>query len=524
MKMRLLVFFTTLFSVAFMQAQDPEVKWGAQTKDGGSTTSYIPLGWNSAHYYVVQIDGNDGYLMNIDADMNLESQTEMLSGSKKFEADIIFIQNNKIQLLYSDYESGEKTTYVRATTFNLKGKPEGAKLKKVASIEVEKSSQKEDVHYTFSADSSLLLITEELDMKKDEDAKICLTVINTTTLETVWTSFAIFPYTDNNFTALSYAVEKNGNVLLLATIKGEEGKNLERYSTHMFSFSAKTKKFDEKPLDLDGKFVSSARIRFLSDTKMMIAGFYNDLTEKGKNEGIEGSFIAIADPSDLNSIDLHVKAMDFITKTSIVRTGAMAKFFDSDELNAYVIHDFNINPDGSGYVIAEQRYITTSDNGNSKTRTYYFNHLILFRFNEKNDVTWISTIPKVQVSSISTPVIGIGPISFWFFSGAMVRYAYKYNSFISTEKDGKIYVLYNDNKDNGDARTLKDVKAMSNKNKALATLVEVDENGKWEKTQLFRGKDLDVILETSSSYVIPGIGFTISAEKGKNLQYGKLEL
>ena len=65
---------------------------------------------------------------------------------------------------------------------------------------------------------------------------------------------------------------------------------------------------------------------------------------------------------------------------------------------------------------------------------------------------------------------------------------------------------------------------MSNKNKALATVAAIDADGKWEKTTLFRGKDLDVILETSSSYPLKGTGFTISAERGKNLQYGKLEL
>ncbi len=524
MKIRQLLLLTMLTSLSLLNAQDMEVQWGLQTKDGGSTTSYIPLGWNAGHYYVVQIDGNNGYLLNIDDKMNLESSTELISGSKKFEADIVFMKNNKIHLLYSDFENGEKTTYVRATTFSLKGKPEGTKLKKVAGIKVEKSSQKNDVSYFFSSDSSKLLIVEHLDMRKDEDVQISITVVNTSTFETEWTTMATLPYAHSSFNPLSYAVQKNGSVMLLATIEGIEGKNLERYSTSMFSFRSKNEKYLEKVLDLEGKFISNASIRFVDNEKFLIAGFYNDLTAKGKNEGIEGSFIAIADPVDLGSLDLHLKPMDIYTKTSIVRTGNLASFFDADELNAYKMREINVNPDGSGYVIAEQRFMSQTDNGNLMTRTYYFNHLILYRFDANQEITWISTIPKVQVSSISTPIIGIGPISFHFFTGAMIRSAYKYNSFLSMEKDGNIYVMYNDHKDNSDARTLKEVKAMTNKNKALATIAIVGEDGKWEKTQLFRGKDLDVILETSSSFPVPGIGFTISAEKGKNLQYGKLDL
>ena len=119
--------------------------------------------------------------------------------------------------------------------------------------------------------------------------------------------------------------------------------------------------------------------------------------------------------------------------------------------------------------------------------------------------------------------MGIGPVSFWFFPGAMIRFAHKYNSFISIEKGDNIYILYNDNKKNGNARTIKDVKMMNNKNAAQATEVTVDKDGKWSKNQLFRGKDVGVILETSSSYALGDKEFIISAERGKKLQYGELE-
>jgi hypothetical protein len=71
---------------------------------------------------------------------------------------------------------------------------------------------------------------------------------------------------------------------------------------------------------------------------------------------------------------------------------------------------------------------------------------------------------------------------------------------------------------------MKETKMMSNKSKALAVVVIISPDGSWEKTPLFRGKDLGVILETSSSFPTTGSGFTISAERGKNLQFGILKL
>jgi hypothetical protein len=91
--------------------------------------------------------------------------------------------------------------------------------------------------------------------------------------------------------------------------------------------------------------------------------------------------------------------------------------------------------------------------------------------------------------------------------------------------NGKIYVLYNDHRDNGDARTMKETKTMQNKKNANGVVVAIDAtDGSWDKSTLFSGKEVDVVLESSSCYPIPGEGFTISAEKGKDLQLGTLKL
>lgn len=505
------------------KSPNTDISWGTQEKAGSSNASYIPLGWIGGHYYAVQLDGHDGLLMNINDKMDIESQKALESGQKKFDADIMFMRKGKICMMSSDYESGEKTDYVRATSFDLDAKPSDIKYRKVATVNVNKSGEKQDFQYFFSADSSTLLILMVHDMSKSDNAKVSLSVVSTDNFTTSWENTAELPYASDDVTLLSAAIGKNGNILLLTSVKGDEGKHMQRYSNHVFSFVPGQDKYSESTVKLEDKFISSAQLRFSSQDQAFVTGFYNSLKSNGRNTGIEGAFVATFEPSDPADLDMHTETVDDAVKNTITPTGFFAKLVGADEMNSYFIHDIYMDADG-GYVIAEQRYMVQSENGRTMERSYYFNSILMFRFDADHNIEWISGIPKIQVSSIATPIIGIGPIAFWYFSGAQIRAAYKYNSFTSLEKNGEIYILYNDNKDNGDAKTLDDVKTMSNKNKALASLVEVDPNGQWTKSPLFRGKDLDVILETSSSFSMMENGFTISAERGKNLQYGLLVL
>ncbi len=524
MKTKITAFVLLCMVITGLSAQDFKLSWGTEQKAGSSDAVYIPLGFSGGNYYTIKLDNGDGTLMKVDENENLVSQTEMLSAGKKFEVELALIHNNMIIVMNSDFDSGDKLTTVVASTYSLDGKPAGAKLKKIASFKVEKNTEHSDLRYYFSADSGKVAILMDHDMPNKENAKVSISVVNISDLSEIWHTTTSIDYADADFAALSGAVDAAGNFLMLAVIKGGEGKRLQQYSTRMFTFDANDQKFADRELKIEGKYISSAFIEFSTDDKLMITGFYNDLKDNGKNEGIEGAFMCTTDVKTLDGLDLRVKQMDAITKAAIAPSGGWAKFVGSDELNAYFIRNINLDADGGGFVIAEQRYMVEGDNGNYRTRTYYFNHMIIYHFNKSQEIDWISTVPKAQSTTIMTPKIGIGPVTFWFFTPSQVLTAYKYNSFTAVKKDGVIHILYNDHRDNGDARTFRDVKPMINKNKANAVIVSVNAEGKWEKEAIFIGKDVDVILDTSSSFPIPGKGFLISGERGKNIQFGKIDL
>ncbi|MEP7128207.1 MAG: hypothetical protein ABI729_05040 [Chitinophagales bacterium] len=501
-----------------------EIKWGTPSQEGGMENSYFPLGWSQNHYYTIQTDGKTGTLIDCDGKLDIAKQSVLMTSQKKFDADIAFSLNGKVNVIGSDYSKDDKAGEVTVTTFGLDGKQSGAKEKMILKVPATGKGALGDYTYYFSIDTGTLLIIQEHDVKKDDPAKLSFAVVKTADYSKVWSTSVEMPYEDGQFSLLTAAINNRGDVLILASVKGKEGQRLEKYSTRYFTFTNKTATFTEKELILTGKYISSARIRFIGEDQLMATGFYNDLTNTGKNEGIEGAFVATAEVGKPESLSIKSKPLTAQVKAAVTHTGALSSLLQSDEMNAYNIQVMDVNKDGSGYVVAEQRFIHETQEGNTVRRAYYFNHLVFYRFNSSQEIQWISTIPKVQVTFINAPKIGIGPVAFWSFPGYMIRFAYKYNSFVSTEKDGKIYILYNDHRDNGDAKSVKDVKTMSNKNKALATLVTVDESGKWARTGLFRGKDLEVILETSGCHVNEKGGIVISAERGKTLQYGLLNL
>lgn len=499
-------------------AQSYDLDWGTEAQVGSPTASYAPIGIYKGDYYTVQFDKGDGTLIKVGKDYDVTTQKELVATDKKFEAEFMFRSGDKIVFINSDFDSKTKSISITATNYDFNGKLLTPKPKLLTTIKVERNNENNDLFYRLSQDSTKLLIVEDHNMPDKEDSKFSIAVIGTSDLKEIWASSYTAPYEDRDFTLLSNAVDNNGNVLLLSLIKGGEGKRLAKYSTRMFTIDAQSKKYLDRELKIEDKYISSAFIQFANDNKLLITGFYNKITEKGKNEGIEGAFICTTDMASLENPDLRMRKLDPSTKAAITPTGGLAKLFDADELNGYFIREINIRKDGSGYVIAEQRFITYDIEGNTETRTYHFNHLIVYNFDANQDITYISTIPKYQISSYAAPrILGI---TFW--TGAMTRYCYKYNSFEAIEKNNTIYILYNDHRDNGDARSLKEAKVMSNKNKANAVIVAVDPNGKWDKEALFVGKDIDVILETSSSYLIQGEAFIISAERKKNVQFAKI--
>jgi hypothetical protein len=412
-----IILLTIFISATNLFAQEPEVSWGTAKEAGSKDASYIPLGWYDEHYYAVQIDDKDGYLVNVNKSMDIEAQIAIVTGEKKFDVDLAFIRGGKLHLLMSNYESGEKTNYIRASTFTLAGRTTATRLKKIASFSVEKNNENDGVEYIFSADSSLLLILQHHKMKNDDPAKVSFTVVKTDGFTELWSHSEELPHDYKTIEMVTASVDNKGGVLLLGNLKTDEGKGLEKYNSVIFSCPLNSD-FSETALKLDGKYISSATIRFVNDESAFFTGFYNDIEKKQYQSGIEGAFIAYLNPKNLEALeDMYISPFDPETKGAITRTGEAEAKGSGDELNGYSIQDVKLNTDGSGYVIAEQRvvYSIEVEGHEDVHRIYYFNNLIIYRFDQKKAITSLSTIPKLQQTTVHAVMIGYGAFSITYW-------------------------------------------------------------------------------------------------------------
>lgn len=509
--MKLLNVFVTLLVCSTLFGQSTKINWGEMEESGHTLDSYIPIGIYSDNYYTIQMGRKGGQLITVNKEMNIAAQKTIVTGQEEFEADLAFYRNGEIHMFSSEYESSTKTNFVRVTTIGMDAKITRTRMKKIAAVRVEKYNHRSDFNYYFSYDSSAVLMLHVHNTPYKDDAKVSFTVVDLADYSEIWGGTVKLPYEFIDFNPISVAVSPNGNVILLATIEGDKGKRLEKYSTRVFSFKNSTK-FTEAEIKMDDKFISNAVIESTFDGKLLLTGFYNDLHE-GKDQGIEGAFFGTANAETPENLELKTMKMDDRTIASIIHTGIAGKLAGQDQVNTYSLQEYKLRPDGSGYAIAEQRFYHISKLLDTDRRGYYFNHLIIFRFDKDKNIQWITAIPKIQSTFIP---------DYGYINPSYVRFAHKYNSFVSLEKEGNIYILYNDHKKNSQAKTVKDVKMMSNKKAAQATLVTIKPDGKWAKKQLFTGKDVGVVLETSSSYVVDDNKFIISAERGKKLQFGEL--
>ncbi len=511
MKNAIIVLYCCMLFNEQLFSQNFNIEWGTLSQNGGINAWYLPIGLHDNNFYTIQFNHVEAELIKVDSGNNIVKQTPLLVLDKKVEAELIFPLDNQINVLHTDYEEDKKRLSIFNTSFDYNGELLTTKPTILASFAVTKKNETSPVIYKFSQDSSKLLMFMVHNGPPNDNARFTACVINTLDQSIMWQETFDVAYDKVDFNFLSWAVDSVGNVVTLAVIAGGEGKRLLEYSTRILSIDAITKKIADKEFKIDGKFLSSAYIRFVNNNNLIITGFYNDLNTQGRNRGIEGVFTCITDIHSLNYLNLKLQELSEATRASITRSGA---FESLNKLNSYVVQDLKIQPDGSGYVIAEYQEIREKSQSNGNHTTYDFNHIIIYHFNTNKEISYITAIPKLQSTVFISPIL----------TGPIIRLGIKYNSFISYENSGNVYILYNDHQDNGDARTMDDAKVMLNSEKANAVVVTVDSNGNWEKKALFNGKDVDVILVPNSSMPIPNEGFFISCERKKDVQFARIKI
>lgn len=288
----------------------------------------------------------------------------------------------------------------------------------------------------------------------------------------IWEKDIDLEYKDKEFEVKDYEIDGAGNVFLLGRISAKV-KREELYTYKIYSYSVKSDKLNEIPLDFKRIYAVHELNMFIQGNFLQITGFY----AKDKKSGMNGVLMYKVNCATLeieNEKNIPFNKQD-IAKLQSKREQKKNKGISP----TYEIRHIFVKDDGTYTILAEQYYVrvvTTTDN-RGFTRTtyyYYYNNILAINVTGAGEISWFTILPKVQVSTNDGGV---------------------YSSFIATNRAGNIYLLYNSNPKNTSPKKKNPDKVypsnMNKAQKAVAVLATINDKGELSQEELFKSRSKD---------------------------------
>ncbi len=507
------------------KADNISVEWG---EENPAKAGRLPL-------KIVGEDGSSTFLLKRRAKMGkyiyiLERYDQKLhrthsqdidleTNGKKLAFEECIYLNNKIYFFSSFYNQKSKKMFLFSQSINptnLTLNNDLAPLIEITNLERKKSlffgqAQSSNFNSKLSEDKSKLVFFYEAPTSESEVVVLGARVFDQNITE-LWGKDITLPYKNNLFHTKDYIIDNHGNLHLLNKIYKEKQKTKSRKGTPNYNYqllSINNEGLNQKktPISLGDQFITDMKVR-VDKNKLTCSGFYSD----ENSYQIKGTYVLQLDleSQGILSEDKKDFDIDFITLNMTDRqknkTEKKAEKGKNVELYEYDLDEIIVCEDGSFYMLAEQYYIkitttTTTTNGQTSTRTtvtYYYNDIIVAKGSKEGKILWVDKIPKRQKTSNDK-----GSTS----------------SYVALEKDGELFIIFNDHKDNLSYTGQGKLTYYNKKRKqSAAVLVHVSADGKSKKNVLYNLKEEDV-------YVYPLFSFT--SEKNKEIllynRKGKIE-
>lgn len=310
------------------------------------------------------------------------------------------------------------------------------------------------------------------------------------------------PYKDKDFSAEDYILGNDGNIYLLAQIfterRDKKSKDEARFYYEVLAINPTGQgQVTEYEIKLQGKYITDISYS-LQDDKLICSGFYGDVQGKG---GIKGIYYMRINKASKQIEATGIKELDkdFVADLTTRRQADKGRGISS----SFRIKNFIKRTDGGAILISEYSYdytvtiCTTDPKTHARTcRTEYHyvrNNIIAININPDASIKWYTNIPKYQHT---------------------VNDGGAFNSYLMAVKGSKMFFIYNDNPKNMDAAKMKgrkDLFTMSNPRKSSAVLVELSEDGSFDKKVLFSNKENKMIIKPKSAARISTNEYVTSA-------------
>ena len=527
MKNLFTLFFLFLIQVSF--SQEILVNWGKYDKFGNNVYGKEIVYETDSSFFVLERENRDVnvFLLNIartpkhfinvynSSSFTLISRNEIIFPNSdkidySFEIKDIIPVDDQIILLVKAIDSKTKNAKLIAQKLNDKGKQIGDfyELDEVLSSTKQGIFQRKksgDFDIIISPDKHSFAVVRFEAFEGDKEKEITLKILQVDFKEK-WSGNIKLPYIDDFYDVSNYKIGNNGEFYLL----GKTWKTLEKeglsgktktiikrasdgnpnFNYSFLVFNTLTSESKEFEIDLKSNFITDVNFEISENTNSVVCvGFYS----AERSGYIKGTFSLSIDLTNKNINYSNQKdfSNEFLSlfvgerKAERIREGK----YDDFELSNFRMDDFIIKPDGSAVLVAEKYFVSmttqsyTDASGLTRTTTTYtytYGDIIVIYFNPSGGIDWYAKVPKNQVTQDDG-----GP----------------YSSYLMNVDEKKIYLIFNDHKNNIERlKNGEDVRNMGNPKKSATVIVSIDNTGKIERELLFSAEEQKLVFRPKSSW------------------------
>lgn len=463
------------------KTQNFDVQW-SEDRASSKVSATALIGRDAGGFYVYrqnrdkdpyfQLDyyKSSDYQRSFSVDINLP-----VVANQSTQLEKIFLLNNHFVLFTSLYDKSNDQNRAFATLLNKQGE-----VVKPA-VEVDRIdnvvSKKNTGHFGFqlSPDSNYILTFHNTPFYEGEKTEFNVRLFDGY-LNSLWKKEFRMPYEQEDFEVVTALVDNRENVFMVCRLYGqgvlrasELGAN-KKYT--LIHYNHRSRKLTEYEINVDNKWIHSARFQVVNDSTLVAGGFYS-----GSGQGnIAGAFYVSFNTLSGDVIDhgfepLPRDVIIEVTYSDELLFGGLASF---------QLRKMLVRSDASVVLVAEKDYVTTSTYFDPYTGQrlisyfYHFDDVLLTSLSPKGTMEWTRVLPKSQSSSND---------------------AGSYTSIAVNEVEGEVSVVFNDHPGNLNAvRKPGGMRTLNNFSRSVAMIAQFDRSGKSMVAPLFGQKEFDAIL------------------------------
>ncbi|MDX5347527.1 MAG: hypothetical protein LPJ89_02955 [Hymenobacteraceae bacterium] len=521
-------------------AQQISVKWGPQLKDKFGTTTYQIVGDDAEGFFTMRrnLFGDAMYLERYDNSNNLiSSQKIEITPNTKSERityeNMFYLDGNLV--LFANH-TDKKANRSAVIAYQLT--PQGQLTGKPVEVDVMEGagSIRGGFSLVLSDDSSKVLVVHRSQKKRKQQEGFSMSLIDKN-LQTVWEKDVVLDKLNKDVTLSNYMVDNKGNAYVLMTVakeKGEKKTGEQTFNYVVMAFYADQQGAKEYKIDMPGKFITNTKFNVDKSGKLIVAGMYANNNKRPFFSKGSTDFYTAGSNNGWFSFDYYsplVKAsgvfyMRINPNTQQIEKTSMKEFEDKFVLgfgdgknkkltpekkgiSHLILKNMIIREDGGVLLVAEESYYvvkrssTTNASGIGTDRTtyvYYRGPIVAVNVNPSGDIDWITAINKKQR----------------YTTRDFLSYS------VAVNKD-QVYFMYNDHVKNLKINEYKKQKWMKKPQSSATVLVNLTNNGAYNKTFMFPAKERRTIfyphfyMQTNSKIIMHSI-------RGRSYRFGSASM